>query len=260
MRMYFFERLLYRIAISEYKNNFILKGGLLLASIIGDDRRTTQDMDTMIKGIELNTDILVPIINKIIEINANDGISFKLIKTKDIRELDIYGGIKIYLLGQKEHLQVPLSIDITTKDPITPRELAFKYKCLFEDKYINIMAFSKETIIAEKFETLIKDVDSNTRAKDFYDLYILIHNHYEELNEQNLLKAIKNTCKRRESLYILDELTERYNFVKESKILLSRWEIYRNKYEYAKYISYDEIIYEINKIVKLIAKEYQPVS
>lgn len=259
MQMYFFERLLYRISISRYKHNFILKGGLLLSAIIGDERRTTQDMDTMIKGIDLDVDILLPIIKEIITIDCNDDITFEIIKTKDIRLEDVYGGIKVYLLGKKEHLQVPLSIDITTKDPIIPRDLSFKYKCMFEDKYIRIMCFSKESIIAEKFETLLHDVNANTRTKDFYDLYILIHDYYNELNEENLIKAIKNTCKRRDSLFILDELAERYKEIKESTILSNRWEKYRNKYEYAKDISYEAVIKEIDKIINLVDRYTQPI-
>lgn len=256
--MYFFERLLYRISISQYKNNFILKGGLLLSAMIGDERRTTQDMDTMVKKIELESNILIPIIQEIISMKMDDGIKFTIIKTKDIRQEDMYGGIKIYLMGIKEHLQVPLSIDITTKDPIVPNELIFRYKCMFSNHYIKIMSFSKESIIAEKFETLIKDVNANTRTKDFYDLYMLMYHYYNELNKENLVKAIRETCKRRNSLFLLEEIIERYNEVRESSILSSRWEKYKNKYSYATAITYNDILKEINKIVKLI-KEYQDV-
>lgn len=191
MQMYFFERLLYRISISKYKNNFILKGGLLLSAIFGDERRTTQDMDTMIKGLPLDMKTLENIINEIININQNDNISFKIKNTKEIRIIDKYGGLKVNLIGFKEHLQVPLSIDITVGDPITPRELEFKYKCMFDDSYISIMAFNKETIIAEKFETFITDNILNTRTKDFYDLYMLLTKFYNEINKDTLVKAIK---------------------------------------------------------------------
>ena len=256
MQMYFFERLLYRISKSKYKNNFILKGGLLLSAIVGDERRTTQDMDTMIKGIDLDEKTLLPIVKEIINIDGNDDITFDIVRVKDIRREDIYGGIKIYLMGKKEHLKVPLTIDVTTKDPITPRELSFKYKCMFEDKYINIMAFSTETFIAEKFETLLKDTISNTRAKDFYDLYMLIREFIDSINEENIIKAIKNTCKRRDSLNILDNLTERFELIRNSSIMKERWNKYSQKYVYANNISYEEVIYEINKIVKIIAKEF----
>ena len=255
MQMYFFERLLYRISISRYKFNFILKGGLLLSAIIGDERRTTSDMDTMIKGIDIESDELLRIIQEIINIETDDNISFEVEKTKDIRVDDIYGGVNVKLIAKKDGLIVPLFIDITTKDPITPREIEFKYKSLFDDTYIKIMAFNKETIIAEKFETLIKDTETNTRAKDFYDLYIIIKDYWNDLDKTNLIKAIQNTCKRRDSLYILDEIEERFDFIKESNILQNEWNKYKIAHLYAKDIEYADIMKNINLIIEELEKE-----
>lgn len=255
LQMYFFERLLYRISISQYKFNFILKGGLLLSAILGDERRTTSDMDTMIKGIDIESDELLKIIQKIINIKTDDAISFEVQKTKEIRVDDVYGGINIKLIAKKDGLIVPLFIDITTKDPITPREIEFKYNSIFDDEYIKIMAFNKETIIAEKFETLIKDTETNTRAKDFYDLYVLIKEYWNELDKTNLIKAIRNTCKRRESLYILDELEERFDFIKESAILQGEWYKYQISHLYARDINYADIMKNINLIIEELVKE-----
>ena len=255
MQMYFFERLLYRISISRYKFNFILKGGLLLSAIIGDERRTTSDMDTMIKGIDIESDELLKIIQEIINIETDDNISFEVEKTKDIRVDDIYGGVNVKLIAKKDGLIVPLFIDITTKDPITPKEIEFKYKSLFDDTYIKIMAFNKETIIAEKFETLIKDTETNTRAKDFYDLYIIIKDYWNDLDKTNLIKAIQNTCKRRDSLYILDEIEERFDFIKESNILQNEWNKYKIAHLYAKDIEYADIMKNINLIIEELEKE-----
>lgn len=255
MQMYFFERLLYRISISQYKFNFILKGGLLLSAIIGDERRTTSDMDTMIKGIDIESDELLKIIQEITNIKTDDAISFEIEKKREIRVDDVYGGINIKLIAKKDGLIVPLFIDITTKDPITPKEIEFKYKSIFDDEYIKIMAFNKETIIAEKFETLIKDTETNTRAKDFYDLYVLIKEYWNELDKTNLIKAIRNTCKRRESLYILDELEERFDFIKESAILQGEWDKYQISHLYARDINYADIMKNINLIIEELAKE-----
>ena len=255
MQMYFFERLLYRISISRYKFNFILKGGLLLSAIIGDERRTTNDMDTMIKGIDIESDELLRIIQEIINIETDDNISFEIEKAKDIRIDDIYGGVNVKLIAKKDGLIVPLFIDITTKDPITPKEIEFKYKSLFDDTYIKIMAFNKETIIAEKFETLIKDTETNTRAKDFYDLYIIIKDYWNDLDKTNLIKAIQNTCKRRNSLYILDEIKERFDFIKESNILQNEWNKYKIAHLYAKDIEYADIMKNVNLIIKELEKE-----
>ena len=255
IQMYFFERLLYRISISKYKFNFILKGGLLLSAIIGDERRTTSDMDTMIKGVDIESDELLKIIQEIINIETDDNISFEIEKTKDIRVDDIYGGVNVKLIAKKDGLIVPLFIDITTKDPITPREIEFKYKSLFDDTYIKIMAFNKETIIAEKFETLIRDTETNTRAKDFYDLYIIIKDYWNDLDKTNLIKAIQNTCKRRESLYILDEIEERFEFIKESTILRNEWNKYKIAHLYAKDIEYADIMKNVNLIIKELEKD-----
>lgn len=255
MQMYFFERLLYRISISEYKYNFILKGGLLLSAIFGDERRTTQDMDTMIKGLPMDIKQLTRIIKKIVSIDCNDDIKFEVLTRKDIRLDDIYGGIRIKLIGYKEHLQVPLFIDITVGDPITPRELEFKYKCMFDDSYINIMAFNLETIIAEKFETFITDNIINTRNKDFYDLYMILENYYSKLNKEQLIKAIKNTFERRNVEFDIDKIKSNFEAIKISDRLKHNFENFKVKKEYAKNISYEEIMNKINIIIELLSKE-----
>lgn len=259
MQMYFFERLLYRISISEYKYNFILKGGLLLSAIFGDERRTTQDMDTMIKGIPMDIKQLVKIIKKIVYIDCNDDIKFEVLTSKDIRLDDIYGGLRIKLIGYKEHLQVPLSIDITVGDPITPRELEFKYKCMFDDSYINIMAFNLETIIAEKFETFITDNIINTRNKDFYDLYMILENYYSKLNKEQLIKAIKNTFERRNVEFDIDKIKSNFEAIKISDRLKHNFENFKIKKQYAKNISYEEVMNKINIIVELLSKEFVEV-
>ncbi len=255
MQMYFFERLLYRVSVSEYKDNFILKGGLLLAAIIGDDRRTTQDMDTMLKGIELSSKELLRVINSILCIDCNDNISFKISKIEDIRLQDIYGGLKVYLEGIKEGIKVNLTIDITVGDPITPREITFKYKSMFDDEYIKIMAFTKETIIAEKFETLLANTVGNTRAKDFYDLYILLSEYYNELNEQNLVEAINRTLKRRDTLHLLGEVNNLFEIIKSSERLRNNWIKYKNRYPFAKNINYDDIMEKLEVVINLLEKE-----
>ena len=255
MRFYMYDRFIERLSRSKYKNNFILKGGLLLSAIFGDERRTTQDMDTMIKGLPLDTKELENIIYEIINIDGEDNISFKIKNTKEIRLIDKYGGLKISLIGFKEHLQVPLSIDITVGDPITPRELEFKYKCMFDDSYISIMAFNKETIIAEKFETFITDNIMNTRAKDFNDLYILLTRFYDELNKDTLVKAIKNTFKRRETNLDIEKIVKTFNLIKESDKLRQNFKNYRNKKSYVENIDYDAVMDSINLVIKLLEQE-----
>ena len=260
MQMYFFERLLYRIGISKYKYNFILKGGLLLSAIFGDERRTTQDMDTMLKGIPLEAKTLEKIIKEIISIDGKDGITFEIVNIKDIRLIDKYGGLKVKLIGYKEHLRVPLSIDVTVGDPITPKELKFKYKCMFDDCYINIMAFNKETIIAEKFETFITDNIMNTRAKDFYDLYILLTRFYNDINKDDLVKAIKNTFERRAAKFDINMIVSNFDLIKNSERLKTNFNKYKLKKIYVRDISYEDVMDAIEIIIKLLQKELTPVS
>lgn len=258
MQMYFFERLLYRIGISKYKYNFILKGGLLLSAIFGDERRTTQDMD--LKGIPLEAKTLEKIINEIISIDGKDGITFEIVSIKDIRLIDKYGGLKVKLIGYKEHLRVPLAIDVTVGDPITPKELKFKYKCMFDGTYINIMAFNKETIIAEKFETFITDNIMNTRAKDFYDLYILLTRFYNEINKNDLVQAIKNTFERRAAKFDINMIVSNFDLIKSSERLKTNFNKYKLKKIYVRDISYEDVMDAIEIIIKLLQKELTPVS
>lgn len=249
MQMYFFERILYRISISEYKYNFIIKGGLLLSSMFEDESRTTQDMDTMLKGIEVSEKTLKKVLSDIFKIDAHDDITFEILNFRKIREEDLYGGYRVSIKAFIDTLSVNLKLDITTGDPIIPREIEYSYKCLIENGTIKIMAFSKYSIIAEKFETLIETLETDTRAKDFYDIYKLIDN---KIDKEKLYKAIYNTFKRRNTLYLLEDLTDRLNIIKESTTLREYWSNYQRKHYYAKNISYEDFTNSIESIINII--------
>ena len=253
--MYFFERILYRISISEYKNYFILKGGLLLSSMFEDESRTTQDMDTMVKGIEVSEERLKKILNNILEINTEDDITFEILEFRKIREEDLYGGYRVAIKAFIDTLSVNLKIDVTTGDPIIPREIEYSYKCLIEDKAIKIMAFSKYSIIAEKFETLIETLETDTRAKDFYDIYKLMLN---QLDEEKLSKAIYSTFKRRNTLNLLDDIDERFNIIKDSLALKEYWSNYQRKHYYARNIDYADFVESVSLIINIIEKIKEP--
>ena len=253
MQMYFFERLLYRISVSRYKRNFILKGGLLLSAILGDIRRTTQDMDMMIREIELSFQTIKKIIEEIVTVELDDGIKYKVTKYKDIRQEDKYGGIKVYLLAYKEHLQVPLSIDISINDPITPKELEFEYKCIFDEGYISVMTYNIETIIAEKFQTLIEDNVGNTRSKDFYDLYMLISEYYKNIDKEVLVEAIRKTFKRRDFDYDVSRIRTTYKVIRDSEELKDNFiNRFQQKNIYAKDVLYKDVMDEIKILVDLL--------
>lgn len=256
MQMYFFERILYRISISEYKHNFIIKGGLLLSSMFEDESRTTQDMDTMLKGIEVSEETLRKVLVNILKIETEDDITFEILNFRKIREEDLYGGYRVSIRAYVDTLVVNLKIDITTGDPIIPKEIEYSYKCLIDDKTIKIMAFSKYSVIAEKFQTLIETLETDTRAKDFYDIYKLMT---YNIDKDKLYKAIYDTFKRRDTLNLLDDLDDRFTMIKESLALREYWSNYQRKNYYAKNVSYEDFIGSINNIIDIIISEKQLV-
>ena len=210
-QMFFFEHILMRLEKSKYKNNIILKGGVLLSSIIGSDMRTTKDIDATLKSIQLNEKSIKNIFEEILSIDIDDGFTFKIENTKDIRLESEYGGYRINVYGEFDKLKTHFFIEITTGDAITPREIKYKYNSIFEDRTINIMAYNLETIIAEKFESIISKNITTTRAKDFYDIYIIIANYIDSINKNTLVKAIEKTFKRRDTKFDIEMINELHN-------------------------------------------------
>ena len=215
-QMFFFEHVLMRLEKSKYRDNIILKGGVLLSSIIGEDLRTTKDIDATLKSLPLNIVSIRNIFEEILSIDIDDNVTFEIANIKDIRLEDEYGGFRINVKGTFDKIRTNFFIEITTGDIITPREIKYKYNSIFEDKKINIMAYTIETIIAEKFESIISKNITTTRAKDFYDLYILLTRFYDELNKSTLVKAIKNTFKRRETNYDVEKIVKTLSLMQQS--------------------------------------------
>ena len=244
LQNYMFERILERLSISKYKNNFILKGGLLLSSIMGIDIRTTMDMDTCIKGISLTDEQLYEVLQEILSIDVEDNVSFEIKNSEPIREEDDYGGLRYNIIAKYEHLIVNLSIDIATGDAITPREIEYDYKMMFEDRSLKIMTYNIESIIAEKFQTVISRGILNSRMKDYYDLYYLIT--YKEFSKENLKKAITKTFEKRETS--IDDIDKVIEEIKNADFLKDLWRNYSTHYQYANDIEFDQVINAIEKI------------
>ena len=244
LQNYMFERILERLSISKYKNNFILKGGLLLSSIMGIDIRTTMDMDTCIKGISLTDEQLYEVLQEIFNINVEDNVSFEIKNSEPIREEDDYGGLRYNIIAKYEHLIVNLSIDIATGDAITPREIEYDYKMMFEDRSLKIMTYNIESIIAEKFQTVISRGILNSRMKDYYDLYYLIT--YKEFSKENLKKAITKTFEKRETS--IDDIDKVIEEIKNADFLRDLWRNYSTHYQYANDIEFNQVINAIEKI------------
>lgn len=252
---FMFEALLKRISISKYKDKFIIKGGLLLSSIFGVDLRSTMDLDTTIKGLSLDRETITKAIKEIINIDLDDNIKLEIENIKDIREEDLYQGFEVNLKAEFDGLKTNLMIDITTGDVITYKEIEFKYNTIFDNETINIMTYNYETIIAEKFESIISRNIDNTRMKDYYDLYMFVNLKWDDINKEVLRKAIINTSKVRETLDYIDDTNRYIELISDDSRLKLLWDSYKNNYEYAKDINFEDTI----NAIKVISATIVPV-
>lgn len=252
LQMFFFERFLERLSVSKYKNNFILKGGLLISSMIGLAERTTMDMDTTVKGIPMEEDIIESIVKEIIKMDVGDGILFDFIKMAPIRKGDAYNDFRVHLQIKYGKIDSPMKIDITTGDKITPTAIEYPYKMMFEDREIPVMAYPIETILAEKFETIIRRNIGNTRARDFYDLYVLFNSRKGEIRKEILRTAIKHTAEKRDSLEELKVYKEICDELRKETAIRLLWENYAKENSYAEHLLYEEIIDNVENLGKYI--------
>ena len=249
---FMFEALLKRISKSKYKDKFIIKGGLLLSSIFGVNLRSTMDLDTTIKGLLLDRETVTKVINDIISIEIVDNIKLEIENIKDIREEELYSGFNVNLKAEFDGLKTNLMIDITTGDVITYKEVEFKYNTLFDNEIINIMTYNYETILAEKFESIISRNIDNTRMKDYYDLYMFVNLKWHDINKDTLRKAIINTAKNRETLKYIDDASKYIELISEDSRLKSLWNSYKSNYDYAKDIEFIDTINAIKVISEVV--------
>ena len=249
LQMFFFERFLERLSGSEYKYNFIIKGGLLISSMIGIDNRTTMDMDTTIKGVALKEDIIRNVISKIINTEVDDGIEFEITGISHIREEDEYENFRVNLIAEFGKIKNNMKIDITTGDAITPKEMEYLYPCMFQNESIRVLAYPLETILAEKYESIIKRNIATTRMRDFYDLYNLYNLRKEEIDFDILKQAIISTSNRRESLSLIKEAMEIIEDIKEDYYIKELWKVYLADNLYVGDLDFLETV----KIVEIIA-------
>ena len=255
-QLFYFERILTRISISNYRGQIILKGGLLLTSIIGNDERTTKDMDATLKGIPLTKNDVEKVFNEILHIDIDDGVSFQIISIKDIRLEDEYGGFRLNILSKLDNNKTYITVELTTGDVITPREMKYNYNSIFEDKKIPIMSYPLETVLAEKFQTIVTRGLFNTRLKDFYDVYILINTKIDDLNRSNLIKAIENTFKRRETNFDLEQFNEVINDLSNDNNMNNLWNEYISKNSYAKNVKFEDTINALKEIIEILESEF----
>lgn len=239
---FMFERILERISVSKYNENFILKGGLLLSAMLGINSRSTRDMDISIKGIDVSQDKMLKILNEILSIDINDKVKFEVVNITDIRADDEYGGNKYHLVGKLENLKVALEIDISTGDEITPKELNFEYTSIFDNKKIYIGIYNIETILSEKVETILRRGKYNTRMKDYYDVYFFLTKLKNEINLEIFKQALNNTLRKREAFDYYNDYKQILNGLTNDERINNYWNTYKKKTKYAQNIEFNEII------------------
>ena len=242
LQMCLFEGILEKISKSKYRENFILKGGLLISSLIGVDVRSTMDMDTTLRGIPLNEVSITNILNEILAIEIDADIEYKLIKLSPIRQEDVYEDFCASISCIFGKINATLNIDITTGDVITPREMNYSYSKILEEGTIPIMTYTIETILAEKFETISSRNITTTRARDFYDLYMIYSIYKDKIDKDILRKAIERTSKYRGSFETALQYKEIVELFRESEMPKELWKKYTQNNPYAKDVDFLDTI------------------
>lgn len=248
IRNYMMERFLDRLSQSKYRDNFILKGGTLVSAMVGLAMRSTLDIDTTIRGFSLTVDEVADIVGEIISIRLEDEVEFQITRIIEIMDEAEYPGIRVMMEATLDTMKTPLKLDISTGDVITPREISYQFKLMFEDRTISVWAYNVETILAEKLETIISRSYANTRMRDFYDLYILQHDVSTAFEPEHLREAFSATCSKRgtsvsrqEGVLILQE-------VRESEEMKAQWRRYQKKYAYAADLGWSAVMDSITEL------------
>ncbi|MDR2615087.1 MAG: nucleotidyl transferase AbiEii/AbiGii toxin family protein [Oscillospiraceae bacterium] len=240
LRNFMLERFLERIAVSEYRYNFILKGGMLIAAMVGIDTRTTMDMDATIKGRTLTAPEITAIVEEILRTPIDDGVELTLRGIEGIREEADYPGYRVSIEAVLDKTRQTLKVDITTGDFVTPREIEYSFKLMFEDRTISILAYNLETVLAEKLEAVVTRGVTNTRMRDFYDIYILTTT--QTFDDNIFREALQNTVEKRGVSEQMADMPEAILMVEESPVMIALWENYRKKYSYACEVSWEMVI------------------
>lgn len=249
LRLYMYDRFIERLAVSKYRDNFILKGGFYLSTLFGLESRFTKDIDTAIKDANFTKENVEKMIKSIIAIDINDGALISFIEIGNIREEDQYGGFRAILNVKVDTIRENFQIDIATGDPITPKPIIYNYCPILGDSYVDVWSYNIETVIAEKLETILRRAEANSRIRDYYDLYLIYTKGWNEVKIDDLRKAIDKTFEKRN---YTGDIEETVAILKDSEIIKNRWNSYKKKYEYANDIDYEEIMKCVEEIIKVI--------
>jgi len=248
IRNYAMERFLERLSVSAYRDNLILKGGALVSAIVGLGSRSTLDMDATIKNLPLTEESVRKIVGEIIAVQIDDGMVFEIKNIAPIMDDAEYPGIRVSLDTTLETMRTPLKIDFSTGDVITPREVSYSFKLLFEDRTILILAYNLETVLAEKIETLLARSTANSRMRDFYDVFVLEQLQSHNIDKTLLNAAFTNTNKKRGSFAVMSDMDNILNDVECSPSMVALWKNYQRKFEYASDIGWDEVMQAVRNL------------
>ncbi len=252
MRLYMMERFLERISASNYRDNFIIKGGILVTSLIGVALRSTMDIDTTIKNLNLSDEDIRRIVDEICTIDLQDDVKFQVKHLSRIMDEMDYPGIRVTLNAFLGNMLVPMKIDISTGDVITPREIHHQYKLLLEDRSILLWSYNLETLLSEKIQTVLARGQLNTRMRDFYDLYGLSRIYRDKIDAATLKFAFTATCAKRATQNLLQDAPKVITKIQQDNNLMSLWKSYKKKYNYAANISYDDIMLSLTQLLEII--------
>lgn len=252
MRIYMMERFLERLAQSEYRDNFIIKGGILVTAMIGVAHRSTMDIDTSMKNLNLSAEDALRVVNQVKDIDLDDGVSFEVKDVSNIMDEMEYPGIRVTMNANVGRLITPLKIDISTGDVITPRAIEFNYDLLLEDRSISLWSYNLETILAEKLQTVLARGILNTRMRDFYDIRMLLDTYEDKVNKAVLKDAFAATCKKRGMDHLQEQAEEIIKIIEANEQLQVLWRAYQKKYSYAADIDYASVISGVRKLMDWI--------
>lgn len=252
MRIYMMERFLERLGQSEYRDNFIIKGGILVTAMIGVAHRSTMDIDTSMKNLNLSAEDALRVVNQVKDIDLDDGVSFEVKDVSNIMDEMEYPGIRVTMNANVGRLITPLKIDISTGDVITPRAIEFNYDLLLEDRSISLWSYNLETILAEKLQTVLARGILNTRMRDFYDIRMLLDTYEDKVNKAVLKDAFAATCKKRGTDHLQEQAEEIIKIIEADEQLRVLWRAYQKKYSYAAEIDYASVISGVRKLMDWI--------
>jgi len=236
-----FERFLERLSLSAYRDKFVIKGGMLISALVGLDTRMTMDLDTTLRKLSLTEEQVKKAIQNICEIELDDEVSFQIKSVAPIRKDDLYGGYRVRLDAIYETITTPLSIDVSTGDVITPAAVEYEFGGVLDDSVkISLWGYSIETVLAEKVETILNRDVTNTRPRDYYDVYILSHEKvYDPVVFHEALEATSNHRGSWERIQNYEPILEQ---IEKSKVLRDLWEKYRREFSYAREITFEDTI------------------